>query len=246
MTQANATTDIDALKTRLKATWMDGNYDYFSRFMESSAVELLDRLDIPAGLSLLDVACGSGQLGLIAARRGIRVTGVDIATNAILAARSRANAEGLGCTLRRGRRGGASVRGRELRRGGKPVRRDVRSAPGAGGGRASARLPAGRNDCDGQLDRGRLHRHDVQDLRAVHRAAGNARAGALGRRAHCRASGSDQGLSQLRLTRVGYRFDYPFGPADVVEFFRDRLRTDDARVRRARRGRTSSASRGAC
>ena len=28
------------------------------------------------------------------------------------------------------------------------------------------------------------------------------------------------GVSDLRLTRVLYRFDYPFGPADVVEFFR--------------------------
>ena len=74
---------------------MDGNYDYFSRFMESSAVEFLNQLDVPAGALLLDVACGSGQLALIAARRGVKVTGVDIATNAILAARSRAIAEGL-------------------------------------------------------------------------------------------------------------------------------------------------------
>jgi len=89
------TTDIDTLKARLKAMWMDGNYDYFSRFMESSAVEFLDRLDVAAGSALLDVACGSGQLGLVAARRGHKVTGVDIATNSILAAQGRANAEGL-------------------------------------------------------------------------------------------------------------------------------------------------------
>jgi len=30
----------------------------------------------------------------------------------------------------------------------------------------------------------------------------------------------DGGVSDLRLARVLYRFDYPFGPADVVEFFR--------------------------
>ena len=95
MTATTAPTDIDALKDRLKATWMDGNYDYFSRFMESSAAQFLDRLDVPAGASLLDVACGSGQLGLIAARRGLRVTGVDIATGSILAARGRAASEGL-------------------------------------------------------------------------------------------------------------------------------------------------------
>jgi hypothetical protein len=29
------------------------------------------------------------------------------------------------------------------------------------------------------------------------------------------------GLSDLRLTRVNCRFDYPFGPAAVVEFFRE-------------------------
>ena len=28
------------------------------------------------------------------------------------------------------------------------------------------------------------------------------------------------GVSDLGLTRAVYRFDYPFGPADVVEFFR--------------------------
>ncbi len=94
-TASTTTTDIDALKTRLKVTWMAGDYDYFSRFMESSAVEFLDRLDVEAGASLLDVACGSGQLGLIAARRGLRVTGIDIATNSILAARGRAQSEGL-------------------------------------------------------------------------------------------------------------------------------------------------------
>jgi 2-polyprenyl-3-methyl-5-hydroxy-6-metoxy-1,4-benzoquinol methylase len=61
-----------ALKERLKATWTAGNYDYFSRFMESSAAEFLDRLALPERASLLDVACGSGQLALLAARRGSR------------------------------------------------------------------------------------------------------------------------------------------------------------------------------
>jgi len=95
MSVAVANVDIDALKQRLRATWMAGDYDRFSRFMESSAVEFLDRVPIPPGASLLDVACGSGQLALIAARRGARVTGVDIAANSIRAARDRAQAEAL-------------------------------------------------------------------------------------------------------------------------------------------------------
>ena len=86
---------MEALKTRLKETWMDGNHDYFSRFMESSAVELLDRLHVDEDETLLDVACGSGQVALVAARRGIETTGVDIAANSISAARGRAAAEGL-------------------------------------------------------------------------------------------------------------------------------------------------------
>ena len=86
-TATGTAVDMGALKARLKATWMDGNYDYFSRFMESSAVEFLDRRGIEPGTSLLDVACGSGQLALIAARRGAKVIGVDLATNSIEAAR---------------------------------------------------------------------------------------------------------------------------------------------------------------
>jgi SAM-dependent methyltransferase len=44
---------------------------------------------------LLDVACGSGQLALMAAKDGLDVTGVDIASNLVERARARAQAEGL-------------------------------------------------------------------------------------------------------------------------------------------------------
>src|SRR5215475_5636434 len=94
--------EMQSLKGKLKTTWMAGNYDYFSRFMESSAVEFLARLPVRAGDQLLDVACGSGQLALLAARRGANVTGVDIATNAIEAARGRAGSEGLDATFDEG------------------------------------------------------------------------------------------------------------------------------------------------
>src|SRR5215831_12573311 len=89
------TAEMETLKSKLKATWMAGNYDYFSRFMESSAVEFLARLPVRAGDRLLDVACGSGQLALLAARKGAKVTGVDIASNAIEAARGRAGSDGI-------------------------------------------------------------------------------------------------------------------------------------------------------
>ena len=71
--------DIESLKSRLRTTWMAGDYDRFSRFMENDARSFYERLDVPPGAHLLDVACGSGQLALVAAREGVRVTGVDIA-----------------------------------------------------------------------------------------------------------------------------------------------------------------------
>src|SRR5215510_9585999 len=96
---ATNSAEMETLKSRLKATWMAGNYDYFSRFMEASAVEFLARLSLQSGDRLLDVACGSGQLALLAARKGANVTGVDIASNAIAAARGRAGSEGLDVTF---------------------------------------------------------------------------------------------------------------------------------------------------
>jgi SAM-dependent methyltransferase len=87
--------ELGDLKTRLKATWMTGNYDLFSRFMEKDAVEFFRKLGIAPETRLLDVGCGAGQLALIAARAGAQVIGCDIATNWLDRARARALAEGL-------------------------------------------------------------------------------------------------------------------------------------------------------
>src|SRR5438876_11212770 len=87
--------EIDGLKARLRETWMAGDYDRFSRYMEQGARIFYEQLDVPAGSQLLDVACGSGQVALWAARDGAHVTGVDIAPNLVQRAQARANAEGL-------------------------------------------------------------------------------------------------------------------------------------------------------
>jgi SAM-dependent methyltransferase len=219
MTAVTNTTEIDALKSRLKATWMEGNYDYFSRFMESSAVEFLDRLNIQPGTRLLDVACGSGQLALIAARRGARVTGVDIATNAIAAARGRAASERLDAQFDEG---------------------DAEDLPYPD---ASFDVVA---TMYGAMFAPRPERVAAELLR-VCRPGGTfamenwTREGFVGTMFKTFARfiappgmpapvlwGDEQavrdrfgaGVSDLRLTRVNYRFDYPFTPAGVVEFFR--------------------------
>ncbi len=245
MTQANATTDIDALKTRLKATWMDGNYDYFSRFMESSAVELLDRLDIPAGASLLDVACGSGQLGLIAARRGIKVTGVDIATNAILAARSRANAEGLDARFDEGDAEAlpyadasfdvvASLFGAMFAPRPERVAAELLRVCRPGGTIAMANWTAG-----GFI--GTMFKTFARFI-----APPGMPAPVLwgDERTVTERFGSGVSQSAIDPRHLSVRLSVRAGRRGGV--FSRKLRTDDACVRRARRGRTSSASRGAC
>lgn len=91
---------IESLKSRLRTTWMAGDYDRFSRSMENDARSFYERLDVPPGAHLLDVACGSGQLALLAAREGVRVTGVDIAENLIERAQARSMAEDLPARFR--------------------------------------------------------------------------------------------------------------------------------------------------
>ena len=87
--------ETDRIKAQLKLIWTAGDYDRFSRLMEGGAREFYERLNIAPGCKMLDVACGSGQLALMAAKDGIEVTGVDLADNLVERARARAQAEGL-------------------------------------------------------------------------------------------------------------------------------------------------------
>jgi ubiquinone/menaquinone biosynthesis C-methylase UbiE len=87
--------EMARLKEKLRETWMAGDYDLFSRYMEQESRLFYENLAVPASCRFLDVACGSGQLALMAARDGMRVVGVDIAPNQIDRARIRARAEEL-------------------------------------------------------------------------------------------------------------------------------------------------------
>lgn len=89
------TAEMEALKSRLKATWMSGDYGHFAKYLEPGALEFLERLKVAPGTRMLDVACGAGQIAIPAARAGVRVTGIDIAANSIAQAQARAKAEGL-------------------------------------------------------------------------------------------------------------------------------------------------------
>ena len=82
--------ELETVKAKQKATWQDGDYASFAKYMEAGAIEVLDGWNIPANKRLLDVGCGAGQTAIPAAKKGIHVTGIDIAENLIEHARKRA------------------------------------------------------------------------------------------------------------------------------------------------------------
>lgn len=94
--------EFEVLKSRMKATWMSGDYGVFATYLEPGALEILERMEIAPGSRMLDVGCGAGQIAIPAARAGVRVTGVDIASNLIEQARERADAEELAIDFQEG------------------------------------------------------------------------------------------------------------------------------------------------
>jgi SAM-dependent methyltransferase len=212
--------EFDALKSRLKATWNDGNYDRFARRMESSAVEFYERLGVAPGTTLLDVACGAGQLAIVAAQRGAKVTGVDIAPASIQAARARAAAEGLDAHFDEG---------------------DAEDLPYADATfdvvtslygamfaprpeRVAAELvrvvkPGGRIAMGNWTKEGFIGQMFKIFARFI-APPGMPSPVLWGDEAVVRERFGST-VSGLKLTRVNYGFDFPFPPAEVVEFFKD-------------------------
>jgi SAM-dependent methyltransferase len=62
---------------------------------EEEVEEILGFLPLPAGAAVEDLGCGRGRHAIPLARRGYRVTGVDISENMLRMARTRAEREGV-------------------------------------------------------------------------------------------------------------------------------------------------------
>lgn len=89
------TPELEALKAKLKATWISGDFEQIAKSYRPGAADFVHRLDLKPGERVLDVACGTGNLTIPAARNGAKVTGVDIAPNLLEQGQAWAKAEGL-------------------------------------------------------------------------------------------------------------------------------------------------------
>jgi ubiquinone/menaquinone biosynthesis C-methylase UbiE len=94
--------DLEQLKQRMRGTWMAGDFGQIAKRAEKSGEEFVERLNLRPGMKVLDVACGTGNLAIPAARKGAVVSGVDIAPNLVDQARARAAEQGLSATFEEG------------------------------------------------------------------------------------------------------------------------------------------------
>jgi ubiquinone/menaquinone biosynthesis C-methylase UbiE len=94
--------DLELLKQRMRDTWMAGDFGQIAQYSAKGGEEFVTRLAISRGMRVLDVACGTGNLAVPAARTGAQVTGVDIAPNLLEQARQRAAGQGLLATFEEG------------------------------------------------------------------------------------------------------------------------------------------------
>lgn len=93
------TPDFAAIKQRQQATWASGDFSVVAARIQYQAEQLCETADLQAGWQVLDVATGSGNAALAAARRGCETVGVDYVPALLERGRIRAAAEHLSVEL---------------------------------------------------------------------------------------------------------------------------------------------------
>lgn len=102
VTVTAAPVDLKAVKAKQQATWASGDYSVVGATLSIIAESLCEAADLRGGDCVLDVATGSGNVALAAARRWCDVVGVDYVPALVARARERAAAEHLPVTFKVG------------------------------------------------------------------------------------------------------------------------------------------------
>jgi ubiquinone/menaquinone biosynthesis C-methylase UbiE len=95
-------TDFVTLKERQQQWWTSGDFGIIARTSIIVGELLCEAVDLRPGQQILDVATGTGNAALAAARRGCDVIGLDWAAPLLAHGRERAAAERLPVTFREG------------------------------------------------------------------------------------------------------------------------------------------------
>jgi ubiquinone/menaquinone biosynthesis C-methylase UbiE len=93
------TMELEVIKEKQQKTWASGNYAVIGNQLVIMGERLCEAVDVRSGQKVLDVATGSGNTAISAARRYCDVTGIDYVPELIEQAKERAGAERLGMTF---------------------------------------------------------------------------------------------------------------------------------------------------
>jgi SAM-dependent methyltransferase len=91
------TIDIDQIKQGQRTMWSAGDYPDIAQWIESAAEYVVKAAGVGAGDEVLDVATGSGNVAILCAQRGAKVTGLDITPELFDAGRRRAAEASVDC-----------------------------------------------------------------------------------------------------------------------------------------------------
>ena len=95
MTISPETIDLASIKRRQQAMWASGDFGVIATLIHIVAERLADSADLVAGSRVLDVAGGTGNAAIAAARCGCEVTCIDYVPALLARGRERARAERL-------------------------------------------------------------------------------------------------------------------------------------------------------
>jgi SAM-dependent methyltransferase len=101
-TTETAAGDLTKVKRRQQEMWASGDFHAVAMLIQPVADALCETIDLQAGWRVIDVACGSGNAAIAAARCGCDVVGIDYVPALLARGRRRVEAEGVAVEFREG------------------------------------------------------------------------------------------------------------------------------------------------